>query len=96
MMLTLKSDSDLQAIRQFKYRVTDVLEKPQDRIKRASSLMKATLLDTISDSEAIVVVLADNDVKKLRSRVIAVGNERVMLERGVSIPIASIREVEFP
>jgi hypothetical protein len=96
MMLTLKSESDLQTIRQFKYHETDVLERPQDRIKRASSLMKATLLDTISGSEAIVIILADNDVKKLRSRVIAVGNERVMLERGVSIPLASIRDVEFP
>jgi hypothetical protein len=95
MMLTLKSENDLQVIRQFKYHEIDVLEKPQDRIKRASSLMKATLLDTLSGTEAIVIIQSINNIQKVRSRVIAVGNERVMLERGVSIPLASIREVEF-
>ncbi|HEY8404635.1 MAG TPA: hypothetical protein VIK71_08500 [Flavobacteriales bacterium] len=96
MMLTLKSETDLQTIRQFKYHDTDVLDKPQDRIKRASSLMKAALLDTMSGSEAIVIIQSVNEVNKVRSRVIAVGNERVMLERGVSIPLGSIRDVEFP
>lgn len=96
MMLILKEDNHLQLIRQFKYHEWDVLETTQDRLKRASGLMKAAVMDSLAGSDAVLVIQSIEDIKKIRSRVIAVGNERVMLERGVSIPLASILDVEFP
>jgi hypothetical protein len=45
----------------------------------------------------VVLTLEDKDSqKKLRSRIIAAGNDRVMLDKGVSIPVQCIVNVEFP
>ncbi len=96
MMLILKEDNHLQLIRQFKYHKWDVLETTQDRLKRASGLMKAAVMDSLAGSDAVLVIQSIGDVRKIRARVIAVGNERVMLERGVSIPLSSILDIEFP
>lgn len=70
--------------------------KSNDKLKRASNLMKAAVMDSVSGSEAILYIQVSEKIQKVRSRVIAVGNERVMLERGISIPVSSIIDIEFP
>lgn len=86
----------MEAIAQFAYCSIDVLPTERERVKRTASLMKATLMDSVSGSEVILVVRDQHSTKKLRSRVIATGNNRVMLERGISIPLQCIVDVEFP
>jgi uncharacterized protein (UPF0248 family) len=45
----------------------------------------------------VVLTLEDKDSqKKLRSRIIAAGSDRVMLDKGISIPVHCILNVEFP
>jgi hypothetical protein len=45
----------------------------------------------------VVLTLEDHDSqKRLRSRIIATGNDRVMLDKGVSIPVNCIKHIEFP
>lgn len=96
MMMILNTEKDFQTILQFKYPEADALNTPNDKLNRASKLMKASLMDSISKSDAILIIQSQESMQKIRSRVIAVGNERVMLERGISIPLACIVDVEFP
>lgn len=95
MILKLKKESDRQLVMQFKYLSGDVLEDHRERLRRASGLMKASLLDSISAAEVVLFIRSAEDVSQVHSRVIAVGDERVMLEEGVSIPVTSIMDVVF-
>ena len=94
--LTLTLACDIEAISKLQFKKTDVLDTERQKIKRHASLLRAVVMESINKYE-VVLTLEDHDSqKKLRSRIIATGNERVMLEQGVSIPISCIRHVEFP
>jgi len=78
------------------FKTQDVLATEKERIRRSASLLKAAVLDSLSKMEVILTLEDKESEKKLRSRIIATGNDRVMLDKGISIPVQCIRNVEFP
>jgi hypothetical protein len=94
--LNIHSRYDLETIARMVFKTQDVLNTEKERIRRSASLLKAAVLDSLSKME-VVLTLEDHDSqKRLRSRVIATGNDRVMLDKGVSIPVNCIKHIEFP
>ena len=93
--LSLNSESDYSALINMDFKATDVLTSVRDKVKRQASLLRAALLDGLDQSEVLLVVEDTKSLKKVRSRIIATGNDRVLLERGLSIPIQCILDVEF-
>jgi len=94
--LSLRSESDIQTITSLVFKEHDVLTSDREKIRRNASLLRASLLDSLHQL-AVVLHLEDQEsTLKLRSRIIATGDERVMLEHGLSIPVQCIRIIEFP
>ena len=94
--LNIHSRYDLETLARMVFKTQDVLNTEKERIRRSASLLKAAVLDSLSKME-VVLTLEDNDSqKRLRSRIIATGNDRVMLDKGVSIPVNCIKHIEFP
>jgi hypothetical protein len=94
--LNIHSRYDLETIARMVFKTQDVLNTEKERIRRSASLLKAAVLDSLSKME-VVLTLEDHDSqKRLRSRIIATGNDRVMLDKGVSIPVNCIKHIEFP
>jgi hypothetical protein len=94
--LNIHSRYDLETLARMVFKTQDVLNTEKERIRRSASLLKAAVLDSLSKME-VVLTLEDHDSqKRLRSRVIATGNDRVMLDKGVSIPVNCIKHIEFP
>jgi hypothetical protein len=78
------------------FKTQDVLATEKERIRRSASLLKAAVLDSLNKVEVILTLEDKESQKRLRSRIIATGNDRVMLDKGISIPVHCIRNVEFP
>jgi hypothetical protein len=78
------------------FKTQDVLNSEKERIRRSASLLKAAVLDSLNKVEVILTLEDKETQMKLRSRIIAAGNNRVMLDKGVSIPVHCIVNVEFP
>jgi hypothetical protein len=94
--LTIHSRYDIETIARMVFKTQDVLATEKERIRRSASLLKAAVLDSLNKVEVILTLEDKESQKKLRSRIIAAGNDRVMLDKGISIPVQCIREVEFP
>jgi len=95
-ILTFNSAQELEAISKLSFKKTDVLDSQRDKIKRHASLLKAVVMDSLHKAEVVLIVEDQDSTKKLRSRIIAAGNDRVMLDKGISIPVHCISHVEFP
>ncbi|MBL0316566.1 MAG: hypothetical protein IPP69_12580 [Flavobacteriales bacterium] len=93
--ITIYDPTDFDAITRMEFGKTDVLTNQRDRIRTHASLLRAAVLEGINHCEVWLLVEDLKSVKKLRSRIIATGNDRVLLERGLSIPVHCIRHVEF-
>ena len=94
--LNIHSRYDLETLARMVFKTQDVLNTEKERIRRSASLLKAAVLDSLSKME-VVLTLEDHDSQnRLRSRIIATGNDRVMLDKGVSIPVNCIKHIEFP
>ena len=94
--LNIHSRYDLETLARMVFKTQDVLNTEKERIRRSASLLKAAVLDSLCKVE-VVLTLEDHDSqKRLRSRIIAAGNDRVMLDKGVSIPVNCIKHIEFP
>lgn len=74
----------------------EVLRTERDRIMRMASILRATTLESIHPTEVIITLEARHQVAKVRTRVMATGDERIMLDGGITIPIHCIRSIEFP
>jgi hypothetical protein len=96
MMLNIHSRYDLDTIARMVFKTQDVLNSEKERIRRSASLLKAAVLDSLNKVEVILTLEDKETQMKLRSRIIAAGNNRVMLDKGVSIPVQCILNVEFP
>jgi acyl carrier protein len=94
--LSPHSDIDLHTIIRMVFKTDDVLTTERERIRRNAHLMRAAVLDSIESAEVVLVLEDKESQKKLRSRIIATGIDKVMLERGLSIPIQCIHSIEFP
>jgi hypothetical protein len=73
----------------------DVLFTDREKILRRASLIKATTMESISSAEVVLTVEDQSCCRKIRSRILLTGDDRVVLGNGVSIPIRSIHAVEF-
>jgi hypothetical protein len=94
--LTIHSRYDIETIAKMVFKTQDVLATEKERIRRSASLLKAAVLDSLNKVEVILTLEDKESQKRLRSRIIATGNDRVMLDKGISIPVHCIRNVEFP
>ena len=94
--LTIHSRYDIDTLTRMIFKTQDVLNTEKERIRRSASLLKAAVLDSLSKMEVVLTLEDKDSQKKLRSRIIAAGSDRVMLDKGVSIPVHCILNVEFP
>lgn len=94
--LNIHSRYDLETLARMVFKTQDVLNTEKERIRRSASLLKAAVLDSLSKMEVVLTLEDHNSQKRLRSRIIATGNDRVMLDKGVSIPVNCIKHIEFP
>ena len=94
--LTIHSRYDIETIAKMVFKTHDVLVTEKERVRRSASLLKAAVLDSLNKMEVILTLEDKDSQKRLRSRIIATGNDRVMLDKGISIPVHCIRNVEFP
>jgi acyl carrier protein len=95
-LLSINSEIDQETISKLVFKSSDVLNSEREKIRRNASLLKAAVLDSLSKIEVVLTLEDKESLKKLRSRIIATGDERVMLEAGLSIPVHCIKHVEFP
>lgn len=94
--LNIHSRYDLETLARMVFKTQDVLNTEKERIRRSASLLKAAVLDSLSKVEVVLTLEDHESQKRLRSRIIATGNDRVMLDKGVSIPVNCIKHIEFP
>jgi hypothetical protein len=94
-MITLCGIDDFDLIKDSQYAQTDVLLSQSARLRRRAHLLRAVALESLEKTEVVLTLEHDFSCTKLRSRVIATGDENVVLERGISIPIRCIHRIEF-
>ena len=94
--LSIHSRYDMETLARMVFKTSDVLNTEKERIRRSASLLKAAVLDSLSQMEVILTLEDQDSSKKLRSRIIPTGNDRVLLDKGISIPVHCISGIEFP
>lgn len=94
--LNLHSEDDFYLIRKMVFNDHDVLTTTRERLLRSANLMKAAVLDSINSIAVVLVVEDRESQKKLRSRIIATGDQHVLLENGLTLPVNCIKHIEFP
>ncbi len=94
--LTLNTDTELQTIANLLFKSSDALQTDRERVNRHASLLKAVVLESLSNQEVILTLEDQTSTKKLRTRIIATGNDKVMIDKGLTLPLRCIQMVEFP
>lgn len=89
------SSDEIRCLFNTTYNAEDVLKTPRQRIMRTAGLIKAAALESISPCEVTITIEDLNSCKKIISRVLAKGDERILLENGLSLPIKCIHSIEF-
>jgi hypothetical protein len=90
------TDHHLNHISKMVFSEHEVLKSDRERILRMASLLKASTLESIHPTEVVLTLGAKHETAKIRARIMATGDERVVLDGGFSIPIHCIYTVEFP
>ena len=96
----MKSDTPQENIKSFNiekmaFRSDDVLDTQRARIKRKAHLLRAMALEGIDQTEIILTFQDDIELRTLRTRVVATGDDSIVLLHGQSLPIHCILDVEF-
>lgn len=73
----------------------DVLKSYPQRIRRNAQLLKAATSESFPGQEVILTIEDRQTCTRLKTQVIATGNDRVLLRGGISVPLACIHEVRF-
>ncbi len=73
----------------------DVLKGLAQRIRRNAQLLKAATSESFPGQEVIITIEDNKSCTRIKTQVIATGNERVLLRGGISVPLACIHEVRF-
>lgn len=89
------TDHHLDQINKMVFSDHEVLRSDRDRILRMASLLKASTLESIHPTEVLITVGGHHEMHMIRARVMATGDERVVLDGGLSIPIHCIYSVDF-
>jgi len=75
--------------------VCDVLTNQKHRMQRQASLLQAIALQAMQPTDVLLTIEGPRLCTRLRTRILATGDDRVVLEHGVSIPIQCIHRVEI-
>jgi hypothetical protein len=94
-MITFSGIDDFDLIKESRYSPNDVLLSRSARLRRRAHLLQAVALESLEQTEVVLTLEHEYSCSKLRSRIIATGDENVVLEKGLSIPIRSIHRIEF-
>ena len=93
--LSIHDTEDFESVLSMQFPEMDVLLTDVERTKRRASLIKAATLESINPTEVILYIESNSGCQKIRSRIMATGDNQVIVERGFAIPIQSIHKVEF-
>jgi len=93
---TLSSPEEVESFSRLHFKEYDVLSSPREQIRRKANLLKAVALESMNRAEVVLTFEDQTSCKKIRSRILATGDDQVMLDKGFSIPIHCIHFVEFP
>lgn len=94
--ITLTAEDAFEILAHLPLKDNDVLELERDKARRHRQLMKAVSLDSVQPQVVILVVEDQISTKKVLTRVFAAGNDKVLIEHGISLPTQCIQEVQFP
>ena len=75
--LNIHSRYDIETLARMVFKTQDVLNTEKERIRRSASLLKAAVLDSLSKVEVVLTLEDKESQKRLRSRIIAAGNDRL-------------------
>jgi hypothetical protein len=75
--------------------IEDVLRTYPERIRRNAQLLKAATTEAFPGQEVILTIEDRQACSRLKTQVVATGNDRVLLRGGISVPLACIHEVRF-
>lgn len=92
---TLRSREEADFINKLQFNPGDVLPSDRERIRRKARLLQALAMEGLGQAEVMLVLEDQECCRTVRTRIIAAGDERIVLERGVSIPIRCIHKVEW-
>lgn len=82
-------------IESLSFKTEDVLNDHRQRIKRKADLLRAMMLEGMNQTEVILTFQDEVEIRKVKARVVATGDDRIVLSEGQSLPIHSIVDVEF-
>lgn len=77
------------------FKSNDVLDTQRARIKRKAQLLRAMMLEGLDQTEVILTFQDDVELKRVRARVMATGDDTIVLSHGEILPIHCILDVEF-
>lgn len=77
------------------FKSNDVLETQRARIKRKAQLLRAMMLEGLDQTEVILTFQDEVELKRLKTRVLATGDDSIVLSHGTTLPINCILDVEF-
>lgn len=92
----MSASEEAEFFSRLNFKEHDVLSSPREKLRRKANLLKAVALESISNAEVILTLEDQHSCKKIRSRIVATGDDQVMLDKGFSLPIYCIHHVEFP
>jgi len=86
---------DASFIAQLRSTSHDVLLPGREQRTRKVRLLQAVALGSSQSTEVVLTVEDQLCCRRVRVRIVAAGDDRVMLEKGLSVPIQCIRRVEI-
>jgi hypothetical protein len=89
------SPDDATFISQLRVTSNDVLTPGREQRTRKVRLLQAVALGTTRSTEVMLTVEDQLCCRRIRTRVVAAGDDRIMLEKGLSIPLQCIRRVDI-
>lgn len=82
-------------IQSLSFKTEDVLADHRQRVKRKADLLRAMMLEGINQTEVILTFQDEVELRRVKTRVVATGDDRIVISEGQSLPIHSIVDVEF-
>jgi hypothetical protein len=92
---TVNSREEADFLARLEFKNQDVLSSAGERMRRKANLLEALAMESINQSEVLITVEDLRCCRKIRSRILAAGNDRVVLERGISLPLHCIHRLEI-
>ena len=91
----LQNNDDFEQVLSFEFPPVDVLNTKAEKIKRKAKLINAATLESITPTHVILHLNINQEVKRIKSRVKAVGSQQIIIGRGYALPIHVIQKVEI-